>query len=139
MLTKNGSIRALDKILQDSDCDAKIRVAKNDPATADEDLVLADLTEATFGGYAAISTAGVFGGSALNGADQAESNSGDVVIEATGSGLPQTCYLAYIDFKDAGDTRRLLFVKRFPAPQTVSVAGNEIRFKFFLFCEDGTP
>ncbi len=139
MITKDGTLAILDKLLQDSDFDAKVRVAKNNPSTADADLVLADLTEADFGGYAAQATAGLFPSSALNGASEAESDSPTLEFTATGAGLPQTCYLGYIDFKDQADTRRLLAVGRFPTAQTVTVSGDKIRFTFNLFAWNGTP
>lgn len=139
MITKDGSIKLLNKIIADTDFDLQVRVAQNNPGTADADLVLADLTEADFAGYAAQAASGIFPGAALNGSDEAESDSPTIQYTEAGGPETQTCYLAYIDFKDVSDTRRLLAVARFPSPQVVNIDGDMIQFTLNLFAWNGVP
>lgn len=137
MITDDGALQLLKRFMFDGPTLAKVKLAQNNPGAADHLLVLADLTEATFAGYAAILTS-TLPVPTLNGSLEAESDSPTLTWTASGAGL-QTCFLAYVTFIDATATERLYAVGRFSPPQSVVSIGDTINCKFNFFAFNGTP
>lgn len=110
---------------------AKIRLFQNNytPVTG---TVIAALTEATFGGYAGVSTpvatdSGVIPGGVDNWIF------GSVTFTATGATLPQTIYGYWVECVDPLlAATKILWAQRFDTPQALTAAGQTISFVLSL-------
>lgn len=140
MITKEGANGILRCLFAKTISVAKIKLAKNNPAIADADLVLGDLTEADFSGYADVDIATpAWPAPATNLANEAESDGPTITFTATaGTPLPQTCYLVYVEVSD-GVAPFLFAVGRFSPGKTVTLAGDTITVKLNWFAWNGTP
>lgn len=140
MITKDGGVKVLGGIIAGNITAGWIRLSKVNPSPADADLVLSDLTEADFSGYAAKALNGVsFPTPTLNVSDEGESDSPNITWTAgSGSPLPQTCYMVYITLI-IGGVEYLYGVGRFSPGKTVTAGGDTIVVKLNLFAWDGVP
>lgn len=134
MLVKEGRKALLDFLLGAGGPACVFHLFVNNPAMADEDVTLGDLTEASFGGYAAISGI-TFPAAVINGADHGETLSPTQTWTATGAPLPQTVYGMYMTMTVSGSDK-LIFVKRFSSPQVLSLAGETVNKKFDMLSDD---
>ncbi|MBV9075160.1 MAG: hypothetical protein JOZ10_16160 [Acidobacteria bacterium] len=135
MLVKVGRRALLDYLCSDPGLAITFHLFKNNPVPADADLLLTDLTEADFAGYAAI-TGVVFPGAVINGDLHGETLSPTQTWTTTGAGLPQTIYGAYVTVTISG-APKLLFVRRFATPQVLSLPGETVNKKFDFLDDDG--
>ncbi len=140
MITKEGANGILRCIFAKTIATAKIRLAQNNAVPADADLVLGDLTEASFPGYAEVDIGTpAWPAPATNMSNEAESDGPTITWTATsGTPLPQTCYLVYVVLND-GTADFLFAVGRFSPGKTVTLAGDTITVKLNWYAWNGTP
>lgn len=124
MVSNEAERRILHELLNSTDLDPTVRLFKNDPAAADAAIVLTDLEEADFDGYAAL-TAVAWDAVATNGSGQAETISEVLSWERTaGAGGSQTVYGIYITFTSFDTNERLMWFARFASPFTFGTVGT---------------
>lgn len=138
MICKQGAIDLLAMVLSDPDLAATIRLAQNNPSTADADLILSDLTECDFDGYAPF-LASALPAPTLNASDQAESDSDTLEVTAGAGVVEQTAYLVYVTYSIPLGGESLLGVQRFFSGRTVVNPGDKIRFKVKFFAFNSNP
>lgn len=92
------------------------------PITPQKTTVFADLTEATFSGYAQVAL--TYGGSLVDGNGTQELTSNLAAFRATGTPTSETLYGYGIT--DGGGTPVLLGAETFPSPIVVGTAGNGV-------------
>ncbi len=139
MTGKEGRKFILDKLLVVDANNIYIRLAKNNPSGAPEDVTFADLTEATFAGYSAIH-APAFPSATLNGSDQGETIS-PTLTWTSGGGVSgtETIYGLYVDYYDGSFVSHLLEWVPFAAPITISMDGQTIEKKLRMVCGNLVP
>lgn len=140
MITKEGGKGILRCVFAKTISSAKIRLCQNNPGPADADLVIGDLTEATFPGYAQVDiTTPTWPAPTTNLSNEAESDGPTITFTASaGGGLPQTCYGVYVALND-GAGEFLFAFGRFSPGKTVTNPGDTITVKLNWFAWNGTP
>lgn len=129
MVPKESRKKILDMLVENGGrSQLEIRLCKNNPAPADADVVIGDLTECDFDGYALQQPA--WGAAAIDGASVASVETG--VLEFTaGAGLaaPQTVYGVYATAirTTQDNVRRLVWWDRLDATVTLSNPGEMFR------------
>lgn len=142
MIPYQASVDFLDALLQGHLVagSLKIKLAKNNPAHADTAVVLADLTECDFPGYADFGTVGNLPSPpTLNGSNEAESDSPTLTWTRSSTGTAQTAYGLYITFTDSVSGARLFAWSRFGTPIVVTAGGDVIVKKVNLYAWNGVP
>lgn len=140
MITKEGAKGILRCIFAKTISSAKIRLCKNNPAPADVDLLLGDLTEADFDGYSQVDIATpTWPTPTTNSSSEAESD-GPEIIWTAGAGIlaAQTLYGIYVVLNDGGGDFLFAF-GRFSPGKTVTATGDEIKVKLNWYAWNGTP
>lgn len=140
MVPKTSRKDVLDALMGVGRNQISIKLCKNNPAPADADVVLADLTQCDFDGYAALVP--VWGAPALDGGNVAWSETG--VLEWTaGVGLagPQTIYGVYATIVDplGGLVVRMLWFDRLVATVTLAAPGQKFRRICTMQCTNYAP
>lgn len=124
MISNEAEKRILHEILNNPDLDCQVRLFQNDPAGADADIVLTDLEEADFDGYAALDDV-TWETVETNGDGDAETISEVLSWERTaGAGGSQTVYGIYMTFTSFDTNDRLLWFARFASPFTFGTVGT---------------
>lgn len=134
MFTKIGRLALLDFLLSDPTVNAQFCLTSNNPIPADADVTLADITEATFGGYAR-KTGVVFPSAIINTFAHGETISLTQTWTASGATLPQTIYAAYILMTFTA-TDFLCFFRRFGSPIVLMNPGDLVEKKFDMLDDD---
>lgn len=140
MITKEGAKGILRCIFAKSITSGKIRLCKNNPAPADADLVIGDLTEADFDGYAEVDiSVPSWPSPVTNVSNEAESDGPEISFIA-GGGLvaAQTCYGVYVALDDGGGEFLFAF-GRFSPGKVVSAPTDTIKVTLNWFAWNGTP
>lgn len=133
---KIGFMAAIMSQLRSGANNAKVKLFTNN-YTPLASSVLADFTEATFGGYVALATptaadAGVIPGGLDNWIF------GALTWTASGAGLPITIYGYWVQFDNPITLApTLLWAQRFDTPQALIAAGNTISFVLSLADNQG--
>lgn len=113
MISNQAEIGLLNEILNDPDKAVTARLFQNNPGAADEDVTLADLTEADFDGYAEIEPI-TWDTIASNGDEEAETLSDVLEWErSAGAGGDQTVYGIYLTYTSYDSADKLLWFARF--------------------------
>lgn len=136
--TREGRVKLADHMVNDATMNLRIRLAKAvlPAGAADEEATIANVTEATFDGYAEKSGV-VFPAAVLNGADHGETLSPTQHFVVTGgTGLPQTIYAYYIVIVLNG-TDRVAYYRSFPTPIVLSLVGHSVDFRWDWLGDDG--
>lgn len=125
MVPKDSRKYLLDHVVGAGRNLVSIRLVKADPSPDDEDIVLGDLAECDFAGYAAQTP--TWGASTLDGAFVASAETGVLEWEAgLALGSPQTIYGVYA-ILSVGGTDRLIWWDRLDASVTLALAGQKFR------------
>lgn len=139
MTPKEGRVSFVDLFLGLLPGTMFFHLAKADPSPADENITLADLTEATFAGYSPI-TGVSFPSGSLNGSNQGESTSPTLTwTSAGGVSGSETIYGIYMTFGDTSTGARLLQWFPFASPITISMDGQTIEKKVKILMDNLVP
>lgn len=112
------------------------RLAKNDDWTDDAALLLADLDEADFDGYAAIAIAN--NAPFINGSGVGELD-GLTLTWTAGSGITsQVLYGIYVTYTGYDGNPKLFFAAKFDTPTTLSIPSQKLKKRVNFFVEDDT-
>lgn len=134
MFPKIGRTKLIDFLLGVTGPGATFRLTKTDWAGLDQDVTLADLTEADFVGYAPL--AGVaFPAAIVNGLGHGETLSPVLTWTAGALAGPQTIYAAYMTITVSGSVE-LIFYRRFGVPESVFNPGDVIQKKMNILDDD---
>lgn len=140
MVTNEGLLGLLRYLLRSSAIQTKIGLFANNytpvPAT-----VQADLTEATFAGYARIDATSItWPDPAINGDDQGESDGPTITWTCTAApGSPETIYGLFVLFTDESAAIRTLFAFRFASPTVITLSGDLVSKKLNWFDANLVP
>lgn len=123
-------------ILLDPTNNPKARLFKNNHVpTPGTDL--ASLTVADFSGYAEVDLSALTL-TMINGAHQGFRQQAGVSFIHNGGGVGNLIYGWYIVATLPGQFEDLMFVERFPAPQSVTAFGDTVQFNLTILDEQGT-
>lgn len=134
MLPKVARIALLEFLLSDPSLNAKFRLVANNVAVLDKDVTLADITEATFAGYAGL-TGVVFPTPIIDFAEHGETTSPTLTWTASGAGLPETIYAMYITVTISA-TDVLLWFHRFGTPTLLMNPADQVQKKANMLSDD---
>lgn len=139
ILVNTGKLLLLDLMLHGQDGVFKVHLDKNaaPPAEA-RTVVLGDMVEATFAGYAALDFS-TMGAPAINGANEGESDGPTFTWTEAGGPVTQTCKALYITALDHLGVRKLVFYALFAHPESVAVNGDTIEKIVNLFTDNLVP
>lgn len=101
--------------------------------TPDEDTELADVVEATFPGYA--NFLGTWAGVTFDGLGRAIDTAAPITWSCDGGGAPQSIYGFFVFFAAS----QLMFIQRFAAPRSMTLAGDEITIVPTILCGNLAP
>jgi len=137
MVVEEGLKAILRFILRDSVVGTSIGLFTNLITIAD-DTVLADLTEATFPGYAQVPAITVtWPDPAINVDGEAESDGPTIVWECTTSpGSPETIRGIFVQIVDNTATPALFSAYVFPDPVVITIIGDEVAKKLNWFTDN---
>lgn len=134
MLPKVARISLLEYLLSDPGLNAKFRLVANNVVVADKDVTLADIIEATFVGYAAL-TGIVFPTPIIDFAEHGDTISPTLTWTAGAIVGPQTIYAMYITVT-MGGLDELLWFRRFGIPTVLMNPGEQVQKKANMLSDD---
>lgn len=139
MMPNEGKLTLLSQMVQQMSGYNTFRLAKSLPSPDPADLVLSDMDEADFDGYAAQNSI-AFSNPILNGDNRGESESITITWTA-GAGISgaQTIYGMYVTCNTIGVVERLWLWIPFTATITLSAPGQQVQKKLKLFDNAFTP
>lgn len=137
MIVEEGLKAILAFLLRDSGIDAEIGLF-TDVLTETDVTVLADLTEATFPGYARQQTRSLtWPNPTINGDNEAESDGPTITFEATSApGSPEVITGIFVTIKDEVAAEALFLCYSFPDPVTITAGGDQVQKKINWFCDN---
>lgn len=119
-----GSLTVLQFLLNTTSFNLKVRLAKSILPADQAAIVLADLTEADFSGYAPIVNP-TMSAPVINTSDYAESVSEPLIWTVGPAPTPQTVTALYVTEAEVAGPDKLLFIQPLPAGITLSLEGQQ--------------
>lgn len=137
MIVEEGLKAILRFLLRNEIIDAKIGLFTN-ALTPIDSTVLADLTEATFPGYAQIPTRDLtWPDPTINGDDAAETDGPTITFTADDDpGSPEDVHGLFVTIQDDEDEPMLFLCAAFADAVTITEAGDQVQKKINWFCDD---